>query len=55
MAGTARARLVGRAHRLLQRLGQRREPVVTNGDARLAAIARERGWPTLQLFELAAE
>ena len=31
------------------------EPVVTNGDARLAAIARERGWPTLQLFERAAE
>ena len=26
-------------------------PVVTNGDARLQAIARERGWPTLQLFE----
>jgi HAD superfamily hydrolase (TIGR01490 family) len=31
------------------------EPVVTNGDPRLAAIARERGWPTLQLFERAAE
>jgi HAD superfamily hydrolase (TIGR01490 family) len=31
------------------------EPVVTNGDARLAAIARERGWPTLQLFERAAQ
>ena len=31
------------------------EPVVTNGDARLAAIARERGWPMLQLFEQAAE
>lgn len=29
------------------------EPVVTNGDARLNAIARERGWPTLQLFEQA--
>ena len=28
-------------------------PVVTNGDARLQAIARERGWPTLQLFEAA--
>ena len=26
-------------------------PVVTNGDARLLAIAHERGWPTLQLFE----
>jgi HAD superfamily hydrolase (TIGR01490 family) len=26
-------------------------PVVTNGDARLLAVARERGWPTLQLFE----
>ena len=31
------------------------EPVVTNGDTRLNAIARERGWPTLQLFEQAAE
>jgi HAD superfamily hydrolase (TIGR01490 family) len=29
--------------------------VVTNGDARLNAIARERGWETLQLFERAAE
>jgi HAD superfamily hydrolase (TIGR01490 family) len=29
-------------------------PVVTNGDARLLAIARERGWETLQLFERAA-
>jgi HAD superfamily hydrolase (TIGR01490 family) len=28
-------------------------PVVTNGDARLLAVARERGWPTLQLFETA--
>jgi HAD superfamily hydrolase (TIGR01490 family) len=27
-------------------------PVVTNGDARLRAIAAERGWPTLDLFEL---
>ena len=27
------------------------DPVVTNGDARLHAIARERGWATLQLFE----
>jgi hypothetical protein len=26
-------------------------PVVTNGDARLRAVALERGWPTLQLFE----
>ncbi|HQR69070.1 MAG TPA: HAD family phosphatase [Burkholderiaceae bacterium] len=26
-------------------------PVITNGDARLVALARERGWPTLQLFE----
>jgi HAD superfamily hydrolase (TIGR01490 family) len=31
------------------------EPVATNGDARLNAIARERGWPTLQLFERAAQ
>jgi HAD superfamily hydrolase (TIGR01490 family) len=30
-------------------------PVVTNGDARLNAIARERGWEMLQLFERAAE
>jgi HAD superfamily hydrolase (TIGR01490 family) len=30
-------------------------PVVTNGDTRLNAIARERGWETLQLFERAAE
>jgi HAD superfamily hydrolase (TIGR01490 family) len=30
------------------------EPVVTNADAKLAAIARERGWQTLQLFEKAA-
>jgi HAD superfamily hydrolase (TIGR01490 family) len=29
-------------------------PVVTNGDARLRAIARERGWETLQLFDTAA-
>jgi len=28
-------------------------PVVTNGDARLREVARERGWPTLQLFESA--
>jgi HAD superfamily hydrolase (TIGR01490 family) len=26
-------------------------PVVTNGDARLREVARERGWPMLQLFE----
>jgi HAD superfamily hydrolase (TIGR01490 family) len=26
-------------------------PVVTNGDSRLIAIAHERGWQTLQLFE----
>jgi len=26
-------------------------PVVTNGDPRLLAVARERGWPMLQLFE----
>ena len=31
------------------------EPVVTNGDARLNAIARQRGWRTLQLFAKAAE
>lgn len=31
------------------------EPVVTNGDARLAAIARERGWQTIELFAKAAE
>jgi phosphoserine phosphatase len=29
-------------------------PVVTNGDPRLLAIARDRGWETLQLFERAA-
>jgi HAD superfamily hydrolase (TIGR01490 family) len=28
-------------------------PVVTNGDARLLEVARERGWPTLRLFETA--
>jgi HAD superfamily hydrolase (TIGR01490 family) len=27
-------------------------PVVTNGDARLRAVAAQRGWPTLDLFEL---
>jgi len=27
-------------------------PVVTNGDARLRAIAAERGWPVLDLFDL---
>jgi phosphoserine phosphatase len=30
------------------------EPIVTNGDARLNAIARQRGWRTLQLFDKAA-
>jgi HAD superfamily hydrolase (TIGR01490 family) len=30
-------------------------PIVTNGDARLIALARERGWETLELFERAAE
>jgi HAD superfamily hydrolase (TIGR01490 family) len=28
-------------------------PVVTNGDARISAVARARGWATLQLFERA--
>ena len=37
---------------LLQRVT---DPVVTNGDARITAIARQRGWATLQLFEKAAE
>lgn len=32
---------------LLERATQ---PIVTNGDARLLAIARERGWQTLELF-----
>lgn len=36
---------------LLERATQ---PVVTNGDARLLAIAKQRGWQTLQLFERAA-
>src|SRR5262252_9060631 len=27
-------------------------PVVTNGDARLRAVAAQRGWPTLDLFDL---
>jgi HAD superfamily hydrolase (TIGR01490 family) len=35
---------------LLERV---RRPVVTNGDARLRALASARGWPTLQLFESA--
>jgi len=26
--------------------------VVTHGDARLRAVAAERGWPTLDLFAL---
>lgn len=30
------------------------EPVVTNGDARISAVARQRGWATVQLFEKAA-
>jgi HAD superfamily hydrolase (TIGR01490 family) len=29
-----------------------RRPVVTNGDARLRAIAAQRGWPTLDLSDL---
>ncbi len=33
---------------LLERATQ---PIVTNGDARLRAIARERGWKTLELFD----
>ena len=37
---------------LLERVN---EPIVTNGDARLNAIARQRGWQTLQLFDRAAE
>ncbi len=37
---------------LLERVN---EPVVANGDARLNAIARQRGWRTLQLFDKAAE
>ena len=31
------------------------EPVVTNGDAQLLKIARERGWRTLQLFNGATQ
>jgi HAD superfamily hydrolase (TIGR01490 family) len=27
------------------------DPVATNPDARLAAVARERGWPVIRLFE----
>jgi HAD superfamily hydrolase (TIGR01490 family) len=33
---------------LLERV---KHPVVTNGDARLRAVAAQRGWPTLDLFE----
>ena len=62
VAGPARARLVGRAHRLLQRFDQRPAAARTRDRAcrherrcAAAAIARERGWPTLQLFERAAE
>lgn len=29
-----------------------RRPVVTNGDPRLRALAAQRGWPTLDLFDL---
>jgi HAD superfamily hydrolase (TIGR01490 family) len=36
---------------LLERV---RRPVVTNGDDRLKAIAAERGWTTLELFDHAA-
>jgi HAD superfamily hydrolase (TIGR01490 family) len=36
---------------LLERV---RRPVVTNGDARLKAIAAQRGWETLELFDLVA-
>jgi len=36
---------------LLERV---KRPVVTNGDARLRAIAAQRGWPTLDLFDLHA-
>ena len=34
---------------LLERV---KHPVVTNGDARLRALAATRGWPTLELFDL---
>ena len=37
---------------LLERVN---EPIVTNADARLNGIARQRGWQTLQLFDRAAE
>lgn len=36
---------------LLERV---KRPVVTNGDARLKAIAAERGWETMELFDLVA-
>jgi HAD superfamily hydrolase (TIGR01490 family) len=36
---------------LLERV---KHPVVTNGDAKLKAIAMERGWQTLELFDLVA-
>jgi HAD superfamily hydrolase (TIGR01490 family) len=36
---------------LLERV---KRPVVTNGDAKLKAIAAERGWETLELFDLVA-
>ena len=59
LAGT-RPVVRGHCHDVLQRFDQRPAaarkvtfPVVTNGDARLLEVARERGWPTLQLFETA--
>jgi HAD superfamily hydrolase (TIGR01490 family) len=36
---------------LLERV---KRPIVTNGDARLKAIAAERGWQTMELFDLVA-
>lgn len=36
---------------LLERV---KRPVVTNGDAKLRSIAAERGWPTMELFDLVA-
>lgn len=36
---------------LLERV---KRPVVTNGDARLRAVALERGWPMLELFDTGA-
>jgi len=34
---------------LLERV---KRPVVTNGDEKLKAVAAERGWPTMELFDL---